>query len=102
MLRNLLTDFSSKASGDNNMNFNEVISKIRTKDDFIKFLNLLREDLAVNRHTWENASLHSYLEAMEGWLEDMEGYYSNTNQPIPIEPSWKTFADILYASKIYE
>jgi hypothetical protein len=32
--------------------------------------------------------------AMEAWLAD----YSN----IPSQPTWKTFADILYASKIYE
>jgi len=39
---------------------------------------------------------------MEAWVNDMEGYYLNSNQPVPKQPSWKTIADILYASKMYE
>ncbi|WP_436971785.1 DUF7660 family protein [Pectobacterium brasiliense] len=32
----------------------------------------------------------------------MDGYYENTNQPLPKDTNWKIFADILVATKIYE
>lgn len=33
---------------------------------------------------------------------DMDQYYKNTGQEPPVNPTWKTFADMLYASRIYE
>jgi len=35
-------------------------------------------------------------------VEDMEGFYANTQQPQPEYIPWKIFADILMAGKIYE
>jgi hypothetical protein len=32
----------------------------------------------------------------------MENYYVNTGQPVPDPPSWRTFADMLMAARIYE
>ncbi|WP_308639595.1 DUF7660 family protein [Paenibacillus silvisoli] len=84
------------------MQLHQQISEIRTKEDFLKFLSALRKDLVINKDQWENPTLEMYLEAMEAWIDTMEGYYSNTNQSIPEQPTWKVFADILYASKIYE
>jgi hypothetical protein len=84
------------------MLLHKMIDEIRSKEDFIKFLSALRKDLATNNDDWENPTLERYLEAMEAWIGSMDGYYMNTNQPIPEQPTWKMFADILYASKIYE
>lgn len=39
---------------------------------------------------------------MASWIEDMDRYYENSNQPIPRNIDWKTYADILTAAKIYE
>ncbi|MCC5945595.1 MAG: hypothetical protein JJT94_11725 [Bernardetiaceae bacterium] len=47
-------------------------------------------------------SITSFLEGVESWVEDMEGYYENTNQDLPDDVNWKIFADILYAAKMYE
>jgi len=83
----------------------ELISKIetiKTKKDFIDFIGLLSEDLKTNTKAWENKTLESFLEAMATWVEDMEWYYKNTNKPIPENVSWKIFADILMAARIYE
>ena len=47
-------------------------------------------------------SSSNHLEAIESWTDDMEGYYENTNQPIPQNINWKIFADILMAATMYE
>jgi hypothetical protein len=51
---------------------------------------------------WENVTLDSFLEAMESWIRSMDNYYKNTGQPIPVAPSWRTLADILWAARVYE
>lgn len=79
-----------------------TISNIKTKDDFISFVQLLQEDLKDNPRSWENNTLESYLEAMTSWTESIEQYYINTAQPVPDNISWRVFADILMASTMYE
>ncbi|WP_241640780.1 DUF7660 family protein [Rosenbergiella epipactidis] len=75
---------------------------ISSKDDLVKFISALAEDFKENPDEWENRDLSSYLEAMASWIEDMDGYYENTNQTLPNDTSWKVFSDILMAARIYE
>ncbi|WML58103.1 hypothetical protein [Neobacillus sp. PS2-9] len=84
------------------MELYEKVENVKSRADLIKFIKHLRMDLQSNRAEWENITLEDYLEAMEAWVNDMEGYYLNTNHPVPKQPSWKTIADILYASGMYE
>lgn len=84
------------------MELYEKVESVSNRKDLIAFVKYLRTDLETNRSKWENITIEDYLEAMEGWLTDMESYYSNTNQIMPNQPSWKTIADILYASSMYE
>ncbi|MDW2878258.1 MULTISPECIES: DUF7660 family protein [Bacillaceae] len=84
------------------MELYEKVDKVKSREDLIKFIKHLRTDLQTNRAEWENITLEDYLEAMEDWVKDMDGYYLNTNQPVPEQPSWKTIADILFASRMYE
>lgn len=84
------------------MLLHEMINDITSKEDFIEFLSALRKDLATNNDDWENPTLERYLEGMESWVGTMDAYYTNTNQTIPEQPTWKMIANILYASKIYE
>lgn len=78
---------------------------IKTREDFIVFLRNLSKDFKENSEHWENRSLGSFIEAMESWAEDMDGYYINTNNIINVDlenGEWRIFADILSAAKIYE
>ena len=84
------------------MELHEQISTVSSQEDLVKFISALRSDLAANPETWENPTLERFLEAMESWVSSMDAYYKNTNQRLPDPPSWKVFADILYAAKIYE
>ncbi|WP_427501459.1 DUF7660 family protein [Methylomonas sp. MED-D] len=84
------------------MELHERISRINSKDDLADFIAALRSDLTANPETWENPTLERFLNAMESWMRTMDMYYKNTGQSFPETPSWKIFADALYAAKIYE
>lgn len=79
-----------------------IAKNAKSKDDFVTFLNALLQNLNNNPQEWENTNLSNYLEAMQSWTEDMEGYYINQNLPLPENVHWKVFADILMAARIYE
>lgn len=74
-----------------------------TKQEFIQFIENLRIDFLKNTEHWKNKTIEDYLEAMERYVEDIDGYYKNTNQGIDLEKvDWKVFSDILKGSSIYE
>ncbi|MCE3077180.1 DUF7660 family protein [Chryseobacterium gwangjuense] len=73
------------------------------KIEFIEFIKNLRTDFLQNKGQWENKTIEDYLEAMTNYVEDIDGYYKNTNQNIDLEKiDWKVFSDILKGSSIYE
>ncbi len=84
------------------MNLNENLTKVNSKDEFIKFVGQLIKDLKNNPETWENPNLDNYLEAMQSWVEDMEGWENNLSIDISTMNVWQLMANILFASKIYE
>ncbi len=82
--------------------FNKKINEIKSKEDFVNFVELLVSNLKSNPEEWTNKSLPEYLESISSWTEDMEGYYQNNDMPIPENVNWKVFANILIAAKMYE
>jgi hypothetical protein len=79
------------------MELHKLVEQVDSKESFLEFVAALRADWeARGRETeWENSDLGRFLEAMHAWTEDMD-------ERVPASPSWRTFADILYAAKIYE
>ena len=78
---------------------------IQTRQRLIALVGLLAEEVKSNPNAWENKSLGDYLDAMASWLEDMDGYYSNTRKLSEEEVSsvnWRVFADALMAARMYE
>ena len=74
------------------------------KEDFLIFLRRFISEFKKNPEKWENNTIETYLEGIEGWVEDMEGYYENNNLG-HVDLSiinWRVFADILSAARIYE
>jgi hypothetical protein len=84
------------------MKMHEVVQKIENKEDFLRFLDELQNDLKTNPDEWENKDLTTYLQAMKAWVEDMNGYFRNQKIELPNSIPWKLFAQILLASKVYE
>ncbi|UOO76155.1 hypothetical protein LVJ85_08880 [Neisseria sp. Dent CA1/247] len=77
--------------------------KINDRNDFLVFLREFINE--TNTGNFENNTLSSFLEAMESWIKDMDGYYKNIgkeeycdNQTL----NWSMLADILNAARIYE
>lgn len=84
------------------MGITNKVNSIKSKADFVEFVESLAEDLRSSPEEWENKTLLQFLEAIANWTEDMEGYYANNNLPTPENVNWKVMADILAAAKIYE
>ena len=77
--------------------------KVKDKQSFIKFLDLLRQDLLQQPETWENKTLPDFLETLASYAEDIRRYYGNTDANVDAEKAaWSTFADIFQGAKIYE
>lgn len=77
--------------------------EVKTREDFIRFLDLLLEDYQRSTNEWENNSLPSYLSALSAYSEDVDGYYHNFNIPFdPTTVSWGIFADLLRGAVVYE
>jgi hypothetical protein len=77
--------------------------KVKSRREFIDFIDSMRTDLLKNSDNWENKKLDDFLEAIARYAEDIQGYYDNTGQNINADkPDWQTFADILKGATIYE
>ncbi len=72
----------------------EYYKKIKDINDFKKFLELLKTDYINNRKAWENDDLESYLEGLFGYIYN--------DQDVNIQSTWKKFAEMLLAAKVYE
>jgi hypothetical protein len=76
---------------------------VLTKGDFAAFLHLLVRNLRDHPEEWENATLEQYLEGLCGFVEGMEGYYSNVGATVDMaRPGWRVLADVLLAGRVYE
>ena len=75
---------------------------IKSREDFVLFVEILSKNYTENKIEWENDTLETYLETMCGYAKDVNGYYKNTNQGNADVPTWKLFADIMLGAKIYE
>jgi hypothetical protein len=73
----------------------EQIATVNSKQKLADFVAALRHDLTTQRDQWENPTLEGYLEAMEAGIRD-------AGQPQITGPGWRTFADILFAARVYE
>jgi len=64
-------------------------ANLSTREELVRFLANLQTDLAQHGSDWSNATLASYLEAMETWL---------SSAAIADEPKWRLIAKALLAA----
>lgn len=77
--------------------------EICSLEDFQGFLWALLEDHREHGHAWENSDLGSYLEALAGFVADLEGYLLHRGEDLEdSRPSWRLFAETLLAARVYE
>jgi len=80
----------------------EQVDLIKTREDFVAFLDGLYREFKQHPETWENSNLEFFLEALAAWAHDMEGFYINQGKPVPKTPEWKTLAQMPLAATTYE
>lgn len=84
------------------MELHEKVGAVTTKEDLATFVAALKNDLIANKDDWENPDLERFLDAMSAWIFSMDTAHKNLGKETPVQPTWRVFADILLAGKIYE
>ncbi|MEH6697526.1 MAG: hypothetical protein V7672_02395 [Brevundimonas sp.] len=74
---------------------------IETREDFVRFAQLLTQNYRKRRGEWENDKLDRYLEAVAGFSSDFDGHVRNTGSNVEENP-WRLLASVLLAAKVYE
>ncbi len=95
------------------MNWEILLEKVADQHTFLIFVKALIKDKAKEEtfsatsssnpygsgaQGWENNTIASYLESCVAWTEDSLGRKRELSEP----PSWRLFAEFLYAGKYYE
>lgn len=85
------------------MDIYDFVENIKTKGDFESFMSMLIKDLRENRGDWENNELEPFLDGIKRFTEVLDNYYSNARIEADTSiPTWKMFAEVLLAAKVYE
>ncbi|WP_455710904.1 DUF7660 family protein [Streptomyces nigra] len=75
---------------------------VDSREDLAAFVRALHRSHIEEGHSWENADLASFLEALTAWIEDADGWYSNAGRDLPADGDWSFFARALRAATTYE
>lgn len=71
-----------------------------TRDDLVDLLSRLAEQLATGEN-WDNQGLLDYLQAMQGFLSDFDGYLEAYPQAAD-GSRWFVMGELLLAARNYE
>ena len=75
---------------------NNLVRRIKNREDFLEFMNkYVISDV-------DDIQLKAYLESVESWVEDMDGFYGNLGLEKPENVDWSFIATLFYVGKIYE
>jgi len=78
--------------------------QLTSRDDFVAFIGELRQNLRDHPDEWENQTMELFLSGLHGFAANAAGYYANIGESdIDVDiPTWRGFADMLLAAKVYE
>lgn len=80
----------------------DLAAGVRSRSDFISFVDNLNRNYESNKDEWENDNLESFLGGLSGFANDMGGYYKNMKEDVDIETmTWRMAAQMLLAAKVY-
>lgn len=103
MLKPPFPSFSRKVtrSVQNQPDIIQLAQRIRTKQDFLRFMALLAADCAAETEQWENATLSAYLEGFRGFAQDTPDPILRDGAGVECL-SWRRLAEMLLAARVYE
>lgn len=71
---------------------------VRTREDLIKFVSLLRKEFTDGEDMSENLTLADYLKALAALIRDSE----EENPDLKVGPTWHELAAFLFYARTYE
>ena len=85
------------------MGNNILPEEVTDRKSFVEFCNSLRTEFNADNGSWENNTLSTFLETLESYANDIQGYYNNNHPGMNADiPTWRTFATILRGASICE
>lgn len=75
---------------------------IETREDFVRFVEALYDDLRAHPTSWENNALEAYLDALASLTKSLDKRFENEGLMLPEQPSWRVVGDMLLTARIYE
>ncbi|UFR02312.1 hypothetical protein KBP30_14465 [Streptomyces sp. Go40/10] len=76
--------------------------RVDSREDLAGFVRALHRSHIVEGHSWENADLASFLEALAAWIDGAPGWYQNVGRDLQAHGDWSFFALALRAATAYE
>jgi hypothetical protein len=78
------------------------ISMVTTREDAVRVVAAMVQDLRDHPDAWENCTLDRFLEALASSMEDVESGYRNRGEVLPAQPTWPLVAELLVMAAGYE
>lgn len=79
-----------------------LAQKVKTREDFVEFLQKLSEDFDRDNSDWANRSIDSYLEAISAYCESYDVIPELPSSWKPSDVNWGFCANLMWIGKIYE
>ncbi len=78
-----------------------ALDSLHTRDDFVRFVQLLVESLREPGPPWENATLESFLLALAQAARNLEHHYDSPDEAAQnvASPSWEAVAGLLFSAR---
>jgi len=78
-----------------------ALDSLHTRDDFVRFVQLLVESFNEPGPQWENASVDSFLTALAEAAMNLESYYDSPDEAARnvATPTWEAIAGLLFSAR---
>jgi hypothetical protein len=78
-----------------------VLDSLHTRDDFVRFVELLVESFNEPGPAWENSTMDSFLAALADATRNLEQYYDSSDEANRnvASPSWEAIAGLLFSAR---
>ena len=78
-----------------------ALDSLRTRDDFVRFLELLVESFKEPGPPWQNATMESFLAALAEATRNLEKYYDSRSEADEnvASPTWEAVAGLLFSAR---
>jgi hypothetical protein len=78
-----------------------ALDSLHTREDFVRFVELLVESFKEPGPEWENATMERFLAALAQAARDLETYYDSPTEAAQnvAAPSWEAIAGLLFSAR---